>query len=181
MPMQARKGRASYLGERSIGHQDPGATSTALIVRALGRALVTAGLMAERVPAADSRPRRAWRSAPPACSAARPSERRPSPTARRPRRSERAARRAAAAAAELEALAARLRRRARRRSIETGALMAGDPALVDDVERAVLDGLPAAGRAGARRRRATPPRSRRSTTRRWPRAPRTSARSGGAR
>jgi dihydroxyacetone kinase-like protein len=35
VPMQARKGRASYLGERSIGHQDPGATSTALIVRAL--------------------------------------------------------------------------------------------------------------------------------------------------
>jgi phosphoenolpyruvate---glycerone phosphotransferase subunit DhaL len=42
-PMQARKGRASYLGERSVGHQDPGATSTALIVRALGRALVPAG------------------------------------------------------------------------------------------------------------------------------------------
>ena len=39
-PMQARKGRASYLGERSVGHQDPGATSTALIVRALGSALV---------------------------------------------------------------------------------------------------------------------------------------------
>src|SRR5438477_123417 len=35
IPMQARKGRASYLGERSIGHQDPGATSTALIIRAL--------------------------------------------------------------------------------------------------------------------------------------------------
>jgi dihydroxyacetone kinase-like protein len=33
--MQARKGRASYLGERSIGHQDPGATSTALVFRAL--------------------------------------------------------------------------------------------------------------------------------------------------
>ena len=32
---QARKGRASYLGERSIGHPDPGATSTALIFRAL--------------------------------------------------------------------------------------------------------------------------------------------------
>jgi len=31
----ATKGRASYLGERSIGHQDPGATSTALILRAL--------------------------------------------------------------------------------------------------------------------------------------------------
>ena len=42
IPLQARKGRASYLGERSVGHQDPGATSTALIVRALQRA-VTAG------------------------------------------------------------------------------------------------------------------------------------------
>jgi phosphoenolpyruvate---glycerone phosphotransferase subunit DhaL len=39
IPMQARKGRASYLGERSIGHQDPGATSTALIIRALESAL----------------------------------------------------------------------------------------------------------------------------------------------
>jgi phosphoenolpyruvate---glycerone phosphotransferase subunit DhaL len=38
-PLQARKGRASYLGERSIGHQDPGATSTALILRALERAV----------------------------------------------------------------------------------------------------------------------------------------------
>ncbi|HCT76780.1 MAG TPA: dihydroxyacetone kinase subunit L [Micromonosporaceae bacterium] len=34
-PMQARKGRAAYLGPRSAGHQDPGATSTALIFRAL--------------------------------------------------------------------------------------------------------------------------------------------------
>ncbi len=39
IPIQARKGRASYLGERSIGHQDPGATSTTLIVRALQRAV----------------------------------------------------------------------------------------------------------------------------------------------
>jgi dihydroxyacetone kinase-like protein len=39
IPMQARKGRASYLGERSVGHQDPGATSTALIIRALERAV----------------------------------------------------------------------------------------------------------------------------------------------
>ncbi|MFE2554875.1 dihydroxyacetone kinase subunit DhaL [Streptomyces sp. NPDC059352] len=31
VPLQARKGRASYLGERSIGHQDPGATSSALL------------------------------------------------------------------------------------------------------------------------------------------------------
>jgi dihydroxyacetone kinase-like protein len=38
VPMQARKGRASYLGERSIGHQDPGATSAAIILAALNRA-----------------------------------------------------------------------------------------------------------------------------------------------
>ncbi|MGW0363043.1 dihydroxyacetone kinase subunit DhaL [Streptomyces sp. NPDC002990] len=35
VPLQARKGRASYLGERSIGHQDPGATSSALLMEAL--------------------------------------------------------------------------------------------------------------------------------------------------
>ncbi|MFG2893463.1 dihydroxyacetone kinase subunit DhaL [Streptomyces sp. NPDC048248] len=35
VPMQARKGRASYLGERSIGHQDPGATSSALLFTTL--------------------------------------------------------------------------------------------------------------------------------------------------
>ncbi|MFD7747509.1 dihydroxyacetone kinase subunit DhaL [Streptomyces sp. NPDC059698] len=35
VPMRARKGRASYLGERSVGHQDPGATSSALLVEAL--------------------------------------------------------------------------------------------------------------------------------------------------
>ncbi|MEU5209151.1 dihydroxyacetone kinase subunit DhaL [Streptomyces sp. NPDC020742] len=35
VPMQAKKGRASYLGERSIGHQDPGATSSALLFAAL--------------------------------------------------------------------------------------------------------------------------------------------------
>jgi phosphoenolpyruvate---glycerone phosphotransferase subunit DhaL len=35
VPMIARKGRASYLGERSRDHQDPGATSTQLIVQAL--------------------------------------------------------------------------------------------------------------------------------------------------
>lgn len=37
-PMQATKGRASYLGERSIGHLDPGAVSTSLILRAAVRA-----------------------------------------------------------------------------------------------------------------------------------------------
>ncbi|MFJ6084662.1 dihydroxyacetone kinase subunit DhaL [Streptomyces sp. NPDC092369] len=34
-PLQAHKGRASYLGERSIGHQDPGATSASLLIAAL--------------------------------------------------------------------------------------------------------------------------------------------------
>jgi dihydroxyacetone kinase-like protein len=40
IPLQARKGRASYLGPRSVGHQDPGATSTALMFAALERAVV---------------------------------------------------------------------------------------------------------------------------------------------
>jgi dihydroxyacetone kinase-like protein len=35
IPLRARKGRASYLGERSVGHQDPGATSSALLLAAL--------------------------------------------------------------------------------------------------------------------------------------------------
>ncbi|MFD3994500.1 dihydroxyacetone kinase subunit DhaL [Streptomyces sp. NPDC058548] len=35
VPLRARKGRASYLGERSVGHQDPGATSSALLFAAL--------------------------------------------------------------------------------------------------------------------------------------------------
>jgi dihydroxyacetone kinase-like protein len=33
-PLTARKGRASYLGERSVGHQDPGATTVALLLQA---------------------------------------------------------------------------------------------------------------------------------------------------
>jgi phosphoenolpyruvate---glycerone phosphotransferase subunit DhaL len=37
-PMLARKGRASYLGERSVGHQDPGATTVALLMAAATRA-----------------------------------------------------------------------------------------------------------------------------------------------
>lgn len=35
IPMQAKKGRASYMGERSIGHQDPGATSSYLLLKTL--------------------------------------------------------------------------------------------------------------------------------------------------
>ena len=37
--MQARKGRASYLGERSIGYQDPGATSSLIMIKALRQAI----------------------------------------------------------------------------------------------------------------------------------------------
>ncbi len=40
IPLQARKGRASYLGPRSVGHQDPGATSSALLFAAMEDALV---------------------------------------------------------------------------------------------------------------------------------------------
>ncbi|MCI3279282.1 dihydroxyacetone kinase subunit DhaL [Streptomyces cylindrosporus] len=42
-PLQARKGRASYLGERSIGHQDPGATSSALLIAGLREASGASG------------------------------------------------------------------------------------------------------------------------------------------
>ena len=39
IPLVARKGRASYLGERSAGHQDPGATSSWLLMEAAAEAL----------------------------------------------------------------------------------------------------------------------------------------------
>jgi dihydroxyacetone kinase-like protein len=38
-PMLARKGRASYLGERSVGHQDPGATSATMLITAAATVL----------------------------------------------------------------------------------------------------------------------------------------------
>ena len=40
LPLRALKGRASYLGARSEGHQDPGATSTALLFRSLADAVL---------------------------------------------------------------------------------------------------------------------------------------------
>ncbi|MGO4593533.1 dihydroxyacetone kinase subunit DhaL [Leifsonia sp. 2TAF2] len=42
-PLVARKGRASYLGERSAGHRDPGAQSTALLLRAAASTAEAAG------------------------------------------------------------------------------------------------------------------------------------------
>ncbi len=43
IPLKARKGRASYLGDRSIGHQDPGATSAYLILKAFSEAIAGKG------------------------------------------------------------------------------------------------------------------------------------------
>lgn len=39
VPMTAKKGRASYLGERSVGHADPGATSSYYLIKALAEAV----------------------------------------------------------------------------------------------------------------------------------------------
>jgi dihydroxyacetone kinase-like protein len=41
IPMEARRGRASYLGPRSVGHQDPGATSSYLLLRSAAEAFAT--------------------------------------------------------------------------------------------------------------------------------------------
>jgi phosphoenolpyruvate---glycerone phosphotransferase subunit DhaL len=43
VPLVARKGRASYLGDRSAGHQDPGATSTHLLLRSAAEAVGPGG------------------------------------------------------------------------------------------------------------------------------------------
>jgi dihydroxyacetone kinase-like protein len=43
VPMVARKGRASYLGERSAGHQDPGATSSHLLLKTAAEAAAGGG------------------------------------------------------------------------------------------------------------------------------------------
>ena len=39
IPLVAKKGRASYLGERSAGHKDPGAASSALLLRCLAESV----------------------------------------------------------------------------------------------------------------------------------------------
>jgi len=43
VPLVARKGRASYLGERSAGHQDPGATSSHLLLKTVAEAVGSGG------------------------------------------------------------------------------------------------------------------------------------------
>ena len=67
IPLEARKGRASYLGPRSVGHQDPGATSSYLLLRAAAR---NAGLSRGPVPGSDPVDR-ARRRDPPASVGAR--------------------------------------------------------------------------------------------------------------
>ncbi len=52
-PLVARKGRASYLGERSAGHIDPGAASTAMLIAAAARAASNPGILPI---ASDARP-----------------------------------------------------------------------------------------------------------------------------
>jgi dihydroxyacetone kinase-like protein len=47
-PLVARKGRASYLGERSAGHIDPGAASSALLFGALAEALKAPSIVETR-------------------------------------------------------------------------------------------------------------------------------------
>jgi dihydroxyacetone kinase-like protein len=42
IPMEARRGRASYLGPRSVGHQDPGATSSQLLLQSAAEAAAAA-------------------------------------------------------------------------------------------------------------------------------------------
>jgi phosphoenolpyruvate---glycerone phosphotransferase subunit DhaL len=51
IPMLATKGRASYLGERSIGHQDPGATSAALLLAVLAETAAAGDLADSADPA----------------------------------------------------------------------------------------------------------------------------------
>lgn len=47
VPMQARKGRASYLGPRSVGHMDPGAASSAILLAALRDAVCNSAAPAQ--------------------------------------------------------------------------------------------------------------------------------------
>ena len=72
IPMQARKGRASYLGARSVGHQDPGATSTWLIFRSLAEAAAAAS----RDPVSDMSGRRVFAAGPAAGGGDRAGDRR---------------------------------------------------------------------------------------------------------
>ena len=64
MPMKAIRGRASFLGERSIGHMDPGARSSALMIDAVCDVLERRDMRAMSA-SSSSRIRRRWPKAPP--------------------------------------------------------------------------------------------------------------------
>ena len=150
IPLLATKGRASYLGERSIGHQDPGATSSALLLRALADVVAGADRITGARPRGDPRrcltgPRRLEpgvgvgrsccgsrpvargspaRAATPRPSAGDPGATRPSASAPRSRRPP----------TELTALAAQTTARAGEEVgaiFEAQALFARDPGIVD--------------------------------------------------
>ena len=150
VPMQARKGRASYLGERSIGHQDPGATSAALIMRALRRAVDAGGLTCReaRCTASPASPGVAVGAS--ACSPLRRRRSRAVPPERRGAEVERARRRSA----RLRPTSSTRSRRAcapraasaEAEIVETGALMAARPGPRSGVEASsAIEGLAAAG------------------------------------
>ena len=139
--MQARKGRASYLGERSIGHQDPGATSTALIIARPGTDGREHSLMERVLAGVPASPGTAF------------GEVRRLDLAGaldmtildhdvRPAAAARALDALARAAQELEALAERLRvdgRDDEAEILDAGMMMAEDPVLTGAVEAAVLE------------------------------------------
>ena len=151
-PMQARKGRASYLGERSIGHQDPGATSAALIMRALQTAVTQerSGPLPHRDARCAASPRRRGSGSAPCGGSPLPSSAGAVVAGGAARRRDRACarRRSPPPRDELDALAARLRADGRDSDaeiVETGALMALDPGLAADVRAAVARRRPAGG------------------------------------
>ena len=164
VPLQARKGRASYLGERSIGHQDPGrdlsrARSCAALAAGgrAGDADERAG-PARRAGVARARGRARAGALPSLRAAAR--RRFPRPTAA-PRRSARARALAARGGRARARSPRRLRASGRADEaeiVETGALMAADPLLDAGGRRrgARRAACPAAGGAARRGRRSTP-------------------------
>jgi dihydroxyacetone kinase-like protein len=56
IPLVARKGRASYLGERSAGHLDPGAASSAILIRCLAHAVTASDVQPMRPGEASAQP-----------------------------------------------------------------------------------------------------------------------------
>jgi dihydroxyacetone kinase phosphoprotein-dependent L subunit len=133
--MQARKGRASYLGPRTVGHEDPGAASTALIMQALATAN-------EQQSADGQAPAYRWTGmgvSPGTVVAASRRIDRPIALSTRPLDSAEVQRALQAVVADLESVASLARAQGRSAAadiVAVGALIAADPELVDAVSRA---------------------------------------------